>query len=116
MEEDIRECGIEIGRVSVFRLNGRLKRALGQCKVIMNGYEISLNRCMLLSKVPEQEVKNTIAHELLHTCPECMNHGKKWKAAAAVLMSRKPCYTISRTVDVSRLNCDAIDLGYRCVE
>lgn len=28
----------------------------------------------------EKSIMNTIIHELLHTCPGCMNHGPKWQS------------------------------------
>ncbi|MBR3756177.1 MAG: sprT domain-containing protein, partial [Firmicutes bacterium] len=35
-------------------------------------------------------------HELLHTCPGCLNHGPKWKAYAGIVQQR--CgYQIVRT-------------------
>ena len=30
----------------------------------------------------ERAIRNTIIHELLHTCPGCLNHGAKWKKYA----------------------------------
>jgi len=30
----------------------------------------------------ERSIRNTLIHELLHTCPGCQNHGLKWKTYA----------------------------------
>ena len=38
-----------------------------------------------------------MAHELIHTCPGCFDHGKKWKKYASVARERLG-YLISRTV------------------
>lgn len=32
---------------------------------------------------PEMSCRETLAHELLHTCYGCRNHGKRWKGYAA---------------------------------
>ena len=39
--------------------------------------------CEAMLDAGEQEIKNVLAHELLHTCPGCYNHGMRWKAYAA---------------------------------
>lgn len=113
VKADLENAGITIGYVTKSHINGRLKRALGQCKKKGYEYDISLNRCMLLDKMPEQEVKNTIAHELLHTCRGGFNHTETWKRLADRLMTSKPQYRITRVTDVANLNCEAKDLGYR---
>ena len=43
----------------------------------------------------EKSVRNTIIHELLHTCPDCLNHGPKWQKYAAVV-NAKMSYDIKR--------------------
>lgn len=29
--------------------------------------------------IPAEAIRNLLAHELIHTCPGCFNHGKEWK-------------------------------------
>lgn len=36
----------------------------------------------------ERAIRNTLIHELLHTCPGCLNHGQKWKAYARIVQNR----------------------------
>lgn len=43
----------------------------------------------------ERAIRNTLLHELLHTCPGCLNHGPKWKAYAA-LVQKQLGYNIVR--------------------
>ena len=31
----------------------------------------------------DEDIKNVLYHEVIHTCPDCQNHGKKFKAIAA---------------------------------
>ena len=43
----------------------------------------------------DKAIINTIIHELLHTCPGCLNHGEKWKSYARVC-KEKFGYNIER--------------------
>ena len=66
-------------------VNKRAKTRFGCCKAekIFPGtvqYTIEISERILTA--PEKNIKEIIAHELLHTCRGCMNHGKKWKTYA----------------------------------
>lgn len=39
-------------------------------------------------KSSERGIRNTLIHELLHTCPGCLNHGPKWKSYASIVQKR----------------------------
>ncbi|MBR3785121.1 MAG: SprT-like domain-containing protein [Firmicutes bacterium] len=58
----------------------------GQCRqnCIYQGvkyrFRISISEYHLQSS--ERAIRNTLIHELLHTCPGCLNHGPKWRAYA----------------------------------
>ena len=56
-------------------------------------FQISISVHHLQSS--EQAIRNTLIHELLHTCPGCLNHGPKWKSYAA-LVQRQMGYNIVR--------------------
>ena len=45
---------------------------------------------------PEKSCCQTLAHELIHTCPGCQNHGPLFQQYAAV-MNRQYGYQIQRT-------------------
>ena len=60
------------------------------------GFAININVVLLDEKNDVEGLKNTIFHELLHTCPDCWNHGTKWKAYAA-MVRRELGYNIQRT-------------------
>ena len=71
----------------------------GQCKQ-SRGYNerrykfvISISEYHLQSS--ERAIRNTLIHELLHTCPGCLNHGPKWKAYADIVQ-RRFGYNITR--------------------
>lgn len=47
-------------------------------------YTIMLNKDFMKHCKPE-EVHCTIMHEVIHTAPDCMNHGHEWKAIAEMV-------------------------------
>lgn len=60
-------------------LNTRARRRLGCCYYKNGSYTIEVSA--MLAEQPEK-LRQTLAHELLHTCPGCRNHGERWKAYA----------------------------------
>lgn len=50
---------------------------------------------MLNEQNSEKGLKNTIIHELLHTCDGCFNHGEEWKKQAQKV-NREYGYQIQR--------------------
>ena len=68
----IKECMAELDRLRIpyaknirFTVNRRAKLRLGQCRVNV-----------------KEGLKNTLHHELLHSCYGCMKHTGRWKAYA----------------------------------
>lgn len=62
-------------------INGRRKTILGTCERQKNGqYKIVISAFVLDGG--EYEIRNVIAHEVLHTCRNCSNHGYFWKIYA----------------------------------
>lgn len=59
--------------------NGRITRKWGYCRKIRDTYQISIATRLSEDAVPDEKTKSVILHEILHTCPGCMNHGKLWK-------------------------------------
>lgn len=49
--------------------------SLGKCKKTGDLYTIYLSRHAMQD---DNQIKNTLAHELIHTLPSCMNHGKRF--------------------------------------
>lgn len=79
------------------KINTRAKRRWGLCRYISRGvYEIEISDRLLNDDVSEEATFNTMIHELIHTCPDCMNHGKEWKKWADVI-NRNTNYNIKRT-------------------
>lgn len=82
-ENDLVGIGIPIGRISEYTVNTRAKTRLGRCvSKRSGGYRIEISEVLLRDDVPLDELKNTIYHELIHTCYGCMNHDEMWKRFA----------------------------------
>lgn len=79
-------------------INKRAKSRFGCCKKSGRGlkvtFEIELSERLLVCD--KKLVKQILAHELLHTCPNCANHGTNWKAYAQKLNATFG-YQIKRT-------------------
>lgn len=54
--------------------------------------------------VNEEEIKNTIIHELLHSCPDGKGHGARWQYYGSIIQ-KKYGYIISRC-DSKKVVCD----------
>ena len=79
-------------------INNRLSGVFGRCitktmggKAISHKIEIA---GFLVKNGSEQGIKDTIAHEYLHTCDGCQNHGAKWKHYASIISDM---YDVTRT-------------------
>lgn len=79
---------------SRIRINSRAVTRFGRCSYTGGRYTIELAEVLL--NAPELSCKQTIAHELIHTCPDCMNHGVKFRKYAD-MMNKTYGYHISRT-------------------
>lgn len=64
------------------RVNARAKRRLGCCFFQQGVYTIEVSAEILQSPALLRE---TLLHELLHTCPGCRDHGPLWKHYAEVV-------------------------------
>lgn len=82
------------------KLNSRAKSRFGCCIRTGGEYLIELSKRLL--EAEEGAVMQTLAHEVLHTCPGCANHGPRWKGWAAK-MNEAYGYAISRTDSPERL-------------
>lgn len=83
---------------SQVRLNARAKKRYGCCRRQGNAYVIELSA--VLQNAAEKDVRAVLAHEVLHTCRGCMNHGEAWKRYAA-RMTERYGYALCRTGDIA---------------
>lgn len=76
------------------------RRTLGRCKYEYDVYRIFLNPNMLnFEDDGEKVIRNTLAHELCHTLPGCLNHGKEFHRKAKMIYDLMG-YVIDTTADV----------------
>lgn len=94
--EQARALGIPVSaRISPrVAVNRRAVTRFGCC--IRRGGEYVIELSERLLEAEERACMQTLAHEVLHTCPGCRNHGPRWKAYAAQ-MNAAYGYAISRT-------------------
>lgn len=75
-------------------VNRRAVTRFGCCIRRGEAFEIELSQRLL--EAAEEACLQTLAHEALHTCPGCRDHGQRWKAYAA-RMNAAYGYAIART-------------------
>ena len=85
---------ISINIVPDIIINTRAKGRFGQCKKHNGQYLIEISQHLI--EAEDKYIREVLAHEVLHTCPNCMNHGRQWKYHA-MRMNYKYGYEISRT-------------------
>jgi len=113
--EEARGLGIPVSRAisPTVRVNGRATSRLGCCRCLPDGsFEIELSKRAL--EGDENTLRQLLAHELLHTCPGCQNHGAMWKKYAAI-MEKAMGYTIKRTVEPQELGLGPKESRYTLV-
>lgn len=76
------------------RINTRAVARFGCCKY--QGGKPVIEVAGRIAEGPEESCRETLAHEVLHTCWGCRNHGERWKGYAQ-RMNRAYGYHISRT-------------------
>lgn len=81
-KHELDAINIKYGNVIDFRVNKRAKSRWGCCKRVPNGYAIEISDRLLQDSTPLASLKNTIIHELLHTCSGCRGHYANWKRLA----------------------------------
>lgn len=98
------ECMAELDALQIpyrnvekFVVNTRAKSRWGRCQISTTGkFIISIFDRLLAEDASMNGLKNTIIHELLHTCVGCMNHKTKWKFYADKV-NKAYGYDIKRT-------------------
>lgn len=86
-QQVIYECEymhIPYGKIVEFTINTRAKSRWGQCCKRPDGFHININADLCDGK-HDDGLRNTLFHEILHTCPKCMNHKEPWKHWAAIV-------------------------------
>lgn len=91
--EEMNAIEIPFGRITKVTVNYRAKSRWGQCERTFDVYgivyHININVDLLLSDSTEKGLKETVIHEILHTCPNCWCHTGEWKRLADLV---NDCY------------------------
>ena len=81
--KELDSVGVKYGSIKKFVVNTRATSRWGNCSGNkVNGFTIQISAVLLDECNDEIGLKNTIIHELLHSCDGCMNHGPEWKKLA----------------------------------
>lgn len=91
-----RSAGIPVsGRIEPrVEVNARARTRFGCCRTRGGRHTIEVAAALL--EAEEHAVCQVLAHEVLHTCPGCADHGRRWRHWAG-LMSERFGYDIRRT-------------------
>lgn len=103
-KNELDKIGIKYGNISDISINTRSKKRWGQCIIVSNSKEwknkvflINISDRLLQDNISDNACKETILHEILHTCKNCFNHGKEWKELCNIVNYNYPYYKIKRT-------------------
>lgn len=83
-------------------VNTRAKSRYGQCRKSADGYHINISEVLMRDSSDIRALDATLLHELIHTCPGCMNHGELWKTYG-YRVYEKTGLEIERTSDYEKL-------------
>ena len=76
------------------KVNPRPKKRFGCCRKQGEKFIIEISEFIL--KCDDEKIRGVIAHEVLHTCEGCYEHGMQWKEYASQ-MNAAYGYNIKRT-------------------
>lgn len=109
--EMLDEIAVPYRKVETFTVNTRASR-WGLCSLRDGKFYIQINVTLLDERNGEDGLINTLLHELLHTCPGCMNHGPNWKYYAE-RVRKIYGYDIKRTSDNDEKEVTTGNLNYK---
>jgi hypothetical protein len=93
-----KDCGLPFGNITKVTMTTATPNIWGRCKVINHGesYRLEFNKGVIL-RSDERFVIQTMLHEIIHTCPQCLGHTGNFKRYAAIIKGKYPQYNIKRT-------------------
>lgn len=84
---------IDFNRVKPQVEFSRKTTAYGTCYLKRGIYTIKISKYAL--NMDETAITNTIAHELIHTLPNCMNHGENFKRCAEIVNRKRGVHVLT---------------------
>ena len=97
------DIDIPYANAIMWTVNDRGTKRVGKCSFKDGIYHIEINGILLKEDIDETALKNTIIHEMLHTAPGCMDHGKKWKYYVDLVKGKYPQYDPSKRYSSNEL-------------
>lgn len=92
-------------------VNSRPRKRFGCCKKKDDGFTIEISEFVIDALGwDDYRVRGVVAHELLHACPGCLDHGKIWKEYAA-RMNKAYGYNIKRASSFEEMGLAEQDAG-----
>lgn len=100
--DEVNDAGIRPGQIVEWLVNKRAKRRWGLCTIKSDGtcYIEIADRLLSDDRISEKACKETIIHEILHTCRGCKGHTGRWKQYAE-RMNQIYGYNIKRATNGS---------------
>ena len=102
VKKELNTMKISVDYNSKIVVSNKLTRSYGRARKLVDGHQITLSSALFKDL---DKLKNTLIHEYLHTCKDCMNHGSEWKYYAS-MMNNQFGYKISRVTPISEVNED----------
>lgn len=91
--DEMNAIEIPFGRITEVTVNYRAKSRWGQCCKRFDAYgtmyKIDIRCDLCHPDAPEKALKETIIHEIIHTCPDCMCHTGEWLRLVGIV---NDCY------------------------
>jgi hypothetical protein len=108
LDECLEECMLELdalriayGKIKKISVNPRLSATLGFCKQVKgekNTFVIEIAPYLVDENLDKNVLKEIIIHELLHSCPNCMDHGERWQRLAKMVNDEYPQYHVHTAI------------------
>lgn len=118
VKKDMKKAEVPFDDTVPFFINSRLSKCLGKCYYQQVNWvlkpikiEISLN---VLKNDSDQEIKNVICHELIHSAPNCIccGHKNMWKIYANRMNYKNKNYRIETRRKQNIDNLSELKKGY----
>lgn len=117
IHEEVRALGIPVsGNIEPeVQINTRAKKRYGRCmRLHGEKYEYRIEVSAYLEDKDENCVRSVLAHELLHTCPRCMNHKLLWKTYAGKMNNAYSYCITATTKEALTILCQLQDVFSIC--
>lgn len=110
-KRDLAQLGLSPGNIVSVTFNHRAKTLFGRCKKDRSG-NFHIEVMTYLNRLrSEDDICQTVMHEVIHTLPKCGNHGPHFQEVAR-LVNIKLGYRIATTSKLSTDEKEAIPFKY----